>query len=231
MNFFGHAWVGAWFSERAPFLLGAMLPDLANALGSASPRPEHPELAAGVRLHHETDRAFHVTEAFQRLEQGARRVLGAVGVSKGPRRALAHVGVEFLIDDELGRHAPAWRGYDAALRFGASSAGRSALRWSNTGDGERFGDLCQRLAAASPLVRLGDDRRLAARLSACLAGRPRLALKPEEEAALEPWLAGCRPAVAASTPALLAELVRALDAPPAARDALAALASSRFSSS
>jgi hypothetical protein len=224
MNFFGHAWVAAWFcADSEPFLLGSMLPDLASALRTAVPGSRHAELAAGIRLHHETDRVFHATSTFQSLELRARLGLTAAGLSKGPRRALAHIGIEFLIDDELGpsdeRRAVIGR-YAAALRFGANGACRALLHWRNTVDADRFAHLCQRLAAhatqpqakhPSPLQEA--DRRLAARLVACLAGRPRLELQPREEAALEPWLAACRPAVAAATPSLLGELARGLEAP------------------
>lgn len=234
MNFFGHAWVAAWFSDSEPFLLGSMLPDLASALRTGVPGSHHPELAAGIRLHHATDRVFHASATFQSLEQRARGALSAAGLSKGPRRALAHIGVEFLIDDELGpsheRSAVVTR-YAAALRFGAAACG-SLLHWSNAQDAGRFAQLCRRFAAHSEahlqagqpeaaFTRQGEDRRLATRLIACLAGRPRLELQPREEAALEPWLAACRPAVAAATPQLLSELADGLDAPAAARLAAA----------
>jgi hypothetical protein len=196
-----------------------MLPDLASALHTAVPGSPHPDLAAGIRLHHETDRVFHATSTFQSLEHRARLGLSAAGLSKGPRRALAHIGVEFLIDDELGP-SDARRAviacYAAALRFGADAACRPLLHWSNTLYADRFAHLCRRLADhadASPASSPRDaDRRLAARLIACLAGRPRLELQSEEEAALEPWLAACRPDVAAATPGLLSELASGLEA-------------------
>jgi hypothetical protein len=200
-----------------------MLPDLASALRTAVPGSRHAELAAGIRLHHETDRVFHATATFQSLELRARLGLTAAGLSKGPRRALAHIGIEFLVDDELGpsgERRAVIGGYAAALRFGANSACRHLLHWSNAGDADRFALLCQRLAAHAaqalaiqPSSHSDADRRLAARLVACLAGRPRLELKPREEAELEPWLAACRPAVASAIPSLLGELARGLDAP------------------
>ena len=223
MNSFGHAWIAAWFSERAPFLLGSFLPDLASALRTAVPRAVHPELAAGVQLHHDTDRVFHTTVAFQSLEHQARSTLAAAGVSKGPRRALAHIGIEFLIDDELGRddadlsRPAAVARYAAALRFGASALCRPLLRWSRPEDADRFALLCQRLASiavpASATRPPDADHRLAARLVACLAGRPRLELQPHEAQSIAPWLAEYRPAITEATPVLLTELARALDAP------------------
>jgi hypothetical protein len=247
MNFFGHAWVAAWFCvdnaarvdsaarDSEPFLLGSMLPDLASALRTAVPGSPHPDLAAGIRLHHETDRVFHATSTFQSLEHRARLGLSAAGLSKGPRRALAHIGIELLIDDELGPsdvRRSVIAHYAAALRFGAHTACRPLLHWSNTLDADRFAHLCRRLAAHAEAAHADGtqassprdaDRRLAARLIACLAGRPRLELQSQEEAALEPWLAACRPHVAAATPSLLSELASGLEAPaPAIRFAAAA---------
>jgi hypothetical protein len=210
MNFFGHAWVAGWFSVQPPFILGAMLPDFASALRVAAPTSRHPELDAGIRLHHVTDRVFHGSEAFSALEQGARVALSDAGLPKGARRALAHVGVEYLIDEQLALRAPAWCGYELALRFGSSAACRADLTWSAAHLSERFASFCQRLELSS---RPAGSARLAARLVVALAGRPRLALQPEDEARVEPWLEQCRPHVVALMPRLLAELTRDLGAP------------------
>jgi len=210
MNFFGHAWVAGWFSQQGPFILGSMVPDFASALRSSPPTATHPELEAGIRLHHATDRVFHDTAAFQELEQNARASLAALGVSKGARRALAHVGVEFLIDEQLERRSPGWVGYELALRYGSGAACRSQLHWRSDGLGERFAALCSRLAAAS---RRSDTRQLVLRLVACLAGRPRLELQPDEVPLLEPWLTASRPQVSDRLGDLLGELARELDAP------------------
>jgi hypothetical protein len=217
MNFYGHAWVAAWFSEQEPFILGSMLPDFANMLRVAAPVTRHHELGAGVRLHHATDAVFHRATTFCTLERDARGALEALGVSKGARRALAHIGVEFLIDEQLGARAPSWPGYARALRFGGSEACTGALDWGPAGTGELFAALCRRLAASAS--RRADDAVLAARLVACLAGRPRLELTPAEAERLEPWLAACRPTVIELMPELLAELARELDAPASRRHA------------
>jgi hypothetical protein len=210
MNFFGHAWVAGWFSEQPPFILGAMLPDFASALRVAPPSSRHLELDAGIRLHHLTDRVFHASAAFSELEQGARVALSEAGLPKGARRALAHVGVEYLIDEQLSLRAPAWRGYELALRFGSSATCRTELTWSAAHLGEHFASFCQRLAQSS---RPAGSARLAARLVAALAGRPRLALQPDDEARVVPWLEQSRPHVVALMPRLLTELARELGAP------------------
>ena len=208
MNFFGHAWVAGWFSDQEPFLLGAMLPDLANLLRLPVPASRHEGLSAGIRLHHETDRAFHQSLVFSGLEQRARTTLAALGLPKGPRRALAHVGVEFLIDEELAQQAPSWPGYTRALRFGSSAAGRSALAWADAQAEQRFTALCQRLLTIAHVR--ADIPALLSRLSATLAGRPRLQLRHEHGPLVSSWLREAAPLVSVGMPELLAELQAAL---------------------
>jgi hypothetical protein len=210
MNFFGHAWIAGWFSQREPFVLGAMLPDLANMLRLPAPAPEHPDLAAGVDLHHETDRAFHSSRAFTELERGALSALSALGFPKGARRALAHVGVEFLIDEQLALEAPAWSGYHTALEFGSSAASQGMIAWSSEQDQQRFALLCRRLAALSH--RRDGIPALVQRLFGTLAGRPRLALGAESAPHLEAWLMASTPLVSQRLPELLGELEQALKA-------------------
>jgi hypothetical protein len=210
MNFFGHAWIAGWFSQHEPFVLGAMLPDLANMLRLPAPTSEHPGLAAGIGLHHETDRAFHHSQTFMALERGALQALSALGFPKGARRALAHVGVEFLIDEHLALGAPTWSSYHTALEFGGSAASRGMIAWGSEQDAQRFALLCRRLAALSHL-REGIPA-LVKRLFGTLAGRPRLALGAEYAQHLEAWLAASAPLVAQRLPELLAELEQALGA-------------------
>lgn len=197
-------------------MLGAMLPDFASVLGLAPPTSHHSELSAGIDLHHQTDRAFHQTEIFQGLEQRSRAVLAAAGVSKGARRALAHVGVEFLIDAELVRRAPGWSGFAHALRYGSSAGCGAQLQWrprTPTDASERLARLCSRLAAVEAPR---DVERIAARLVATLSARPRLSLHAQEVPLVQEWLAECAPEVGTSLEQLLAELRSGLrDRPPA----------------
>ena len=190
-------------------MLGAMLPDLANLLRLPEPASRHPSLSAGIRLHHETDRVFHQSRVFASLEQGARGTLAALGLPKGPRRALAHVGIEFLIDEELAQKAPSWTGYTSALRFGGSAAGRSALAWADAQAEQRFTALCQRLTRLAHVR--ADIPALLARLSATLADRPRLKLSDEHAPLVSSWLVEALPQVALGMPELLAELQAALE--------------------
>ena len=211
MNFFGHAWIAGWFSQQEPFVLGAMLPDLANMLRVPAPATQHPELGAGVVLHHQTDRAFHASRAFTELERGALSALSALGFPKGARRALAHVGVEFLIDEQLALGAPAWSGYHTALQFGGSAASRGLLAWGSEQEEQRFALLCRRLATLSH-TRDGIPA-LVKRLFGTLADRPRLALGAEYAPRLEAWLTASPPLVEQRLPELLSELEQSLEAP------------------
>jgi hypothetical protein len=211
VNFFGHAWVAGCFSASDAFILGSMLPDLANMLRTSPPQARLAEVDAGIRLHHATDRVFHDTEAFRALEADARLDLSSAGVPKGARRALAHVGVEFLIDAELAARTPAWTGYTLALEFGMTDTCGERLDWQNAETRPRFAALCDRLAAVAGAR--AETARIAHRLVAALAGRPRLELAAEHVACLEPWLDACRPRVSARLPELLLELSRGLDAP------------------
>jgi hypothetical protein len=210
MNFFGHAWIAGWFSQQEPFVLGAMLPDLANILRLPSPGTDHPELAAGIGLHHQTDRAFHASQTFTALERGALSALSELGFPKGARRALAHVGVEFLIDEQLALGAPGWSGYHTALEFGARATG-GLLGWRGEQDQQRFALLCRRLASLSH-ARDGIPA-LVKRLFGTLADRPRLALGAEYAPRLADWLTASTPLVSQSVPELLDELRGALKSP------------------
>jgi hypothetical protein len=211
VNFFGHAWVAGCFSASDAFILGSMLPDLANMLRTSAPEARHHEISAGIRHHHETDRVFHDTEVFRSLEADARLDLSNAGVPKGARRALAHVGVEFLIDAELAARTPTWTGYGLALEFGSSDGCGERLDWQTPETRPRFAALCDRLASVASVR--AENARIAQRLVAALAGRPRLELAAEHATCLEPWLRACRPQVAARLPELLSELSRGLDAP------------------
>ncbi len=103
MNYLGHALVAGRRRGSGPLgVLGAVLPDLA---GMARLRYERErmrgEVAAGVRMHHATDRAFHRDPAFVRGSGGLRQAAAAVGLPLGASRAIGHVGWELLLDGVL----------------------------------------------------------------------------------------------------------------------------------
>jgi len=218
VNFYGHAVLAAATRHDSEFVLGAMLPDFISILGTRPPRLEMGNLALGVAFHHRTDAAFHDSSVFRALQGHASGHLSGLGVRRGPTRAVAHVGVELLIDAALaaqnqhparvGRAAPdAW--YLAALELGASP--EFGLAWATPTQTERFVALCQRLR------HVGVDRfrveagQVVQDLARILARRPRLALSEAETRVVEAWAAEAFVVVKAELPALLEELKNRLD--------------------
>lgn len=210
MNFFGHAVVAGWHCSEPPFVLGAMLPDLAEILSARVTRATDPLIARGVRCHLATDRCFHRSEVFRSLESRALLELAAAGVAKGPRRGVAHIGVELLIDDELATDESARRVFHAALAWAAQGGADEAVEWTSSAP-PALGGLCARLLE----VALGPARltpeRLAARLARILEHRPRLALAPRDVDAIACWAESAAPDVARRLPELISELEREPD--------------------
>lgn len=156
VNFFGHAAVASWHADDGGWLLGAMLPDFASMIGARLDAQPNPRLAAGVAHHHATDAAFHHAPAVVGLMRDAEARLTARGVRRGPTRAVAHVGVELLLDGVLTRDA----GYRASFATGLAHSGPVA--WTD-GDGDlRFAPAaaCARrrrppISIAAPAWRVG----------------------------------------------------------------------------
>jgi hypothetical protein len=211
MNFFGHAVVAGWHSTEPAFVLGAMLPDLAQILSTRLARARHPLIARGVRCHLATDRCFHRSEIFRALESRALAELAAAGVAKGPRRGVAHIGVELLIDDELATDENARRVFAAALAWAAQGGADDGVEWSTACAPPELGGLCARLLEVGRSRARLTPERLAARLASILQRRPRLALESRDVDAIARWAESAAPEVARRLPALVAELEREPD--------------------
>ena len=104
MNFFGHAAVATWQAAAPGRTLGAMLPDFATMSGArlstTTPSPDA-EVASGIDLHHKTDGVFHQLPVVLGLMRELDERLAHGGCARGPRRAVAHIGVELLLDGVL----------------------------------------------------------------------------------------------------------------------------------
>jgi hypothetical protein len=118
VNFFGHAVAASWVDSSPAFGYGAMLPDLVSMVGTRRFVCDDPAVERGVSFHHLTDRCFHADPTFVALETRSRKQLAELGVRKGPRRALSHVGIELLLDAALARSPAHIAVYRAALQFG-----------------------------------------------------------------------------------------------------------------
>lgn len=175
MNYLGHAFVASLQSSDPAFALGAMLPDLTQMAGLRLTRVSA-RLIDGIAFHHRTDSAFHAHPSFVDGQRALQRALSDAGVRKGPARAMAHIGIEFLIDAAF---VPS-DGYLEALELGAADSDiwgpcepeiRSVLR-----------GLCGHLRARLWAPHQVTEVRLIERLRATLDRRPRLAPTPAEVA-------------------------------------------------
>jgi acyl carrier protein phosphodiesterase len=213
VNFFGHAVVATWHAPEPRFVLGAMLPDFAAMIRVRPPEALDPELSRGIALHHATDRVFHDAPTFRDLGAWAFEELRARGLPRGPARAVAHVGVEILLDGVLAADAAARQAYLAALALGRG-LGRAHVRWGRSADEQRFSELVTALDARGVSRAHGTPEVVAFRVERALAGRPRLALATSDGALVTAWAEHAAPVVSARAAQLIAEIRLGL-APPA----------------
>lgn len=209
MNFFGHAAIAGRFRASPEFVFGAMLPDFCGMLGLGAPAVTPDPLGAGVSFHHLTDHAFHELEVFRDFCREATTWLDARGVRRGTARAVAHVGVELLLDAALAEGAGARTHYLDALGAGQDP---TLLERSAFGPEERtsLGGLARTLAlrGISPNQ---DTAVVLARLERALAARPRLAIEPRDRGHVGSWVELFRDRVVASTPLVVGELTSTLE--------------------
>lgn len=212
MNFFGHAALAAsHFALAEPRLagalleratVGAMLPDFVGMLGLGRPAVHDESLARGVAYHHRTDEAFHELASFHELSRQSFAWLSEHGLVRGPARAVAHIGVEILLDEVLADDAGARDAYRAALATSLDGA----LTFPSEQAPARLESLRQNLLERARHYVTPSPELVAQRIRRSLAGRPRLAVDDAGEALLGAWVALIRPQIRASAPALLATL-------------------------
>jgi acyl carrier protein phosphodiesterase len=203
VNYFGHAAVASWYSAEPATLLGSMLPDFATMSRTRLVEPTDAGVARGIDLHHRTDGAFHRLPPVLALMRELDERLEAGGCARGPRRAVAHIGIELLLDGVL-VDEPAYRdAYSSALAYDPSG-----VRFREEGDGDRFATLHARLRGYGVPDDLREPDSIVQRLHRMLAHRPLLAPNAADLATIRTALAAHQPRVeiAAST------VVRALRA-------------------
>lgn len=209
MNFFGHAAIAGRFRASPEFVFGAMLPDFCGMLGLGSPEVTPDTLGAGVRFHHLTDHAFHELGSFRSNCREATAWLDARGVRRGTARAVAHVGVELLLDAALAESETARALYLEALGAGQEPEllGRSTF---SSEEQSCLGGLARTLETRG-ISRNPDTALVVARLERALAARPRLAIEPRDRSAVGSWVELFRDRVVASTPEVVSDLTSALE--------------------
>jgi hypothetical protein len=200
VNFFGHAAVASWSAAEPGTLLGAMLPDFATMCGGRIAGADDAAVAEGIALHHATDAAFHQLPAVTGLMRELDEQLAGGGCSRGPRRAVAHIGVELLLDGVLVDEP----GYRAAYLRGLSH--QPDVRWRDAAAAPRFTVLLDRLRSRG----VPDDLRLpeaiTSRVHRILAHRPLLAPSADELGTIHTALVALQPRITVAAEPVLRAL-------------------------
>jgi len=215
MNFFGHAVIArrkeaARGEVRAEFVLGAMLPDFASILRVRPPHASSHPLREGILFHHATDEAFHGSESFLEFSRQASSYLLERGLSRGSARAVAHVGVELVLDAALAQESAANEAYLSALDAALTNDVQGRITWEGGAHEIRFQQLCQNLKRRGPLQGDAAPELTAERLRNILAGRPRLALDDAGQSVVRDWVVAARPLILSRAPRLVLEVERRL---------------------
>jgi len=210
MNYLGHAAVATWRSQDRAFVLGAMLPDLATMIGARPPATTHAGLDAGMRFHYRTDEVFHRSVGFRELTRSAFDWLLARAVERGRARAIAHVGVELLLDADLSQTEAVRRAYLAALHGGVAPELGRHLSWASPEGARGFEDLRTRLLARGVTADAPAPEVTSQRLRRALSARPRLALDDAATLVALDWLTVAQPQVTARAAGLAREVAEHL---------------------
>ena len=216
MNFFGHALVAQRTeatrgSVRAEFVLGAMLPDFASMLRSRPPKVALDALGAGLTFHHDTDEAFHGSPSFLAFSRQASAFLADRGLSRGGARAVAHVGVELLLDGAFAAEITANEAYLSAVDCGLTEPVASRIHWPDHALAPRFRQLCQNLKLRGAFPSDTPAELIAERLRGILANRPRLAMDEAGQSVVREWIMTARPMIVSGAPLLLREVQQRLE--------------------
>ncbi|MDX2092850.1 MAG: hypothetical protein SFX73_33600 [Kofleriaceae bacterium] len=174
MNYFGHAAVASWRQGRGGLPLGAMLPDFCTMSGARVTGTSDLDVAAGIDLHHATDAVFHRLAPVTGLMRDLDKRLERGGCARGPRRAVAHIGVELLLDGVLLDVADYRDAYILGLEYEAP------LTFRDDGDDELLERLLSRLRAHGVPEDLRRPEAITQRLARMLAHRPLLAPSPQD---------------------------------------------------
>jgi hypothetical protein len=155
------------------------------------------------RLHHRTDDAFHGAPVFSALVHETIATLTALGVERGPARAVGHIGVEMLIDGELLREAEVGGAYLSALAAFAELAPQLGA----TGDDAVPALVTRLLHHGIPYDYKRPDA-VTARVSSALSRRPRLALSAAAQAVVGSIMPDLKARVVVRLPELLSHLAQ-----------------------
>jgi hypothetical protein len=203
VNFFGHSVLAVRRSTDPAFVLWSMLPDFATMIRARAPGTGHADIESGMQFHWRTDEVFHRSPAFLALTRQAVVWLSARGVRSGSALAVAHVGVEVMLDAALSGDDRAQRAYRAALESAARDGLGRQVSWTSGEEADRFDGLRSRLLARGAITSDLAPETVADRLRSALAARPRLALDDASVQAVRDWARVARPDITASATPLI----------------------------
>lgn len=204
MNYFGHAAVASWRAGKGGLPLGAMLPDFTTMCGARVTGTSDAEVAVGIDLHHTTDAAFHTAPVVTGLMRELDARLERAGCARGPRRAVAHIGTELLLDGVLVEHGEYRDAYILGLEYEAP------LLWRDVGDADRYGLFITRMRDHGVPDDLKRPESIATRLQRTLSRRPLLAPSPSDMAVIAVALIEHKPRVEVAADSVLRVLRAAL---------------------
>lgn len=210
MNFFGHSVLAVRRSVDPAFVLGSMLPDFATMIRARPPGTEHADIESGMQFHWRTDEVFHRSPAFRALTHQAVVWLSSRGVRSGSALAVAHVGVEVLLDAALSGDERAQRAYRAALEGAAREELGRYVSWASEAQRDRFDTLRERLLGRGAITDDIAPETVAERLRSALADRPRLSLDDTSVQAVRDWARVARADISASAIPLVQHLAAQL---------------------
>jgi len=209
MNFIGHAYVALRRSDHPAFVLGAMLPDFLSMARIRGAKSSDPDVVRGVAFHHASDEAFHGCEVFVRLSSRFGEELEARGVRRGPARAVAHVGLELLLDGFLVERPGVADAYLAAIAEAGPRRLGAQLTFTQPQHEARYEDLSERLSEWGVPTGYRDPTIVRDRLVRILRDRPRLALDGPEIAVLGSFLPGAKDLVAENLESMVLTVTQA----------------------
>ncbi len=179
MNFYGHAFIAARMRRDAGFVFGAMLPDFEGMARTRVRGVTSDAIVDGVACHHAVDEAFHSAPTFVGSCARSVEMMTARGVPRGPARAVAHVGLELVLDGFIVRTYGPTALYVEALIEGRRALGCGELGPIDEPTGAMLTTLLDRLIAYGPPSPTGDVPVITERLVRMLRDRPRLAIPDE----------------------------------------------------
>jgi hypothetical protein len=188
-----------------------MLPDFAAMCGNSLREVFDQEVRAGVELHLATDQVFHRAPSFVELRGGAFETLEQKGVKRASARAVAHAGVEMMLDGALSSDQAVQASYQTALRAGATEDVARSIHWRHPWRRDDWNRLLTVLISADFPEGYRDPGFILERIANLLARRPKLALTSLKEIeAVANWVAEVQPIVTAQTEVVLEQVKQGL---------------------